>query len=111
MADTIGTEAIRRELEQQISELRREVGRLARSVSGRGETVLGDLRGSAEDAYEEASEQARKAARRLKREARVVGETAREHPGAAATVLSSAGLVGFVLGFIVSQLLTGETRR
>jgi hypothetical protein len=73
--------------------------------------MLDDLRGSAEDAYEEASERARKAARRVRHEARFVGETAREHPGAVATVLSSAGLVGFVLGFIVSQLLAGETRR
>lgn len=108
MADT--PEDIRNELEKQIADLRKEVAQLTKAASERGEAIYEDLRDNAEGLYDNASTRARGAAKQVRDQAHMVSEAIRDNPGTAATVLSSAGLVGFLLGLVVGQMLTGHDR-
>lgn len=107
MADTPSADDIRKEMEKQISELKKEVAQLTKSLSARGEGLYDDLRESAQGYYGEASGRAKSAAKQVRQQAHMVSEAVRENPGTAATVLSSAGLFGFLIGLVVGQALTG----
>ena len=114
MADTPGADEVRKELEKQIAELKKEVTKLGKSLSARGEAIYEDLRDDAGDAYDAASKRARGAAKQVRQQAHAVSEVIRDNPGTAATVLSSAGLVGFLLGLVAGHLLlsaNGNARR
>lgn len=111
MADTPTAEEIRAELEKQIKDLRKEVSTLGKSLSARGEALYEDLRDEAEDVYENASRRARGAARQVRQQAHAVTDVIKDNPGTAATVLSSAGLLGFLIGLVVGQALSGNSRR
>lgn len=112
MADTPTAEEIRAELEKQIKDLKKEVSALGKSLAARGEAMYEDLRDDAEDAYDGLSRRARGAARQVRHQAQVVSETIKENPGTAATVLSSAGIIGFVIGLLIGQALSsGNARR
>lgn len=110
MADTPNADDIRKEMEKQIADLKKEVTRLSKSVAERGEAVYEDMRDQAEGAYDEASRRARRAGRQMRHQAYAVSEAIRENPGTAATVLSSAGLLGFVLGLVLGQALSSNDR-
>lgn len=112
MADTTDPKEIRKEFEAQIAELKDEIARIGKSVSARGEAIYDDIAEGASDAYDTASRQARRAARKMRRQAHAVSDVMKENPGTAATVLSSAGLLGFLIGIVVGQALAGNhTRR
>lgn len=109
MADT--ADDVRKEMEKQLADLKKEVGRLTKSLSERGEAAYEDFRDDAEDAYEQASRGARKAARQVRRQAYAVSEAIKDNPGTAATVLSSAGLLGFLVGLVVGQAICSSSDR
>lgn len=111
MADTPDTQDIRKELEAQIADLKKEVSRIGKAISARGEELYEDISDEASDAYDRASRRARGAAKQVRRQAHAVSDAIRENPGTAATVLSSAGLVGFLLGIVVGQALSGGQSR
>lgn len=111
MADTPSADDVRKDLEKQIADLKKEVAALGRSLSARGEGLYSDLRDSAEDGYETVAGRARSAARQLRDQASMVSGAMRENPGTAATVLSSAGLVGFLAGLLVGHVLNDDRRR
>ena len=98
---------LRTDMEKQISELKEEVSRLSKSLSERASEALAD----ADEVYEDLKDRAGGAARQVRRQARAVSEAAWENPGTAATVVSSAGLIGFVAGLLVSGLLTSTPER
>lgn len=110
MADNPDTETVRKELEKQIVDLRKEVSKLSKTVSARTEEIYNQARDEAEEAYESASRQARSAAKQVRRQAYAVSEAIKDNPGTAATVLSSAGLLGFLLGLVVGQAISGNDR-
>jgi ElaB/YqjD/DUF883 family membrane-anchored ribosome-binding protein len=111
MADTPTADDVRKDLEKQIADLKKEVSSLAKSLSARGDRLYDDLRDSTEDGYETVAGRARSAARQLREQAQAVSGVMRENPGTTATVLSSAGLVGFLVGLLVGQLLNDNQRR
>src|SRR5690606_37693877 len=84
----------RKDMEKQISDLKAEVASLTQQLSERGKQAYEDLREDAEGLYDEASRRARRAGRQLRSQANAVSETIRDNPGTAATLLSSAGLIG-----------------
>ena len=108
MADAPRADDIRKEMEKQIADLKREVSQLGKSLSERTEAVYEELRGSAGGAYKAASRSADRASQQVRQQANVMSEVMRENPGTAATVLSSAGLLGFVLGILAGHLLSSN---
>lgn len=97
MADTPNLNEPRKDLEKQISELREEMESLKESIAERAQGL-----------YSEASRQARGAAKQVRDQAQLVSEAARENPGTAATVLSSAGIIGFLIGLAVGQAMSSS---
>ena len=93
----------RKDMEKQISDLKAEVASLTQQLSQRGKQAYEDLREDAEGLYDEASRRARRAGRQLRSQANAVSETIRDNPGTAATLLSSAGLIGLLIGFLIGQ--------
>ena len=98
--NTSSVDDVRKDLEKQIADLKKEVTKLSKSLAERGEA-----------AFDEASNRARAAAQQARTQAHVVTEAIRENPGTAATVLSSAGIIGFVIGLVVGQALSSDDRR
>ena len=96
----------RKDLEKQIGDLRKEVAKLGKSLSERSEALYED----AGQAYDAASKRARGAARQARQQAYMVSDAIRENPGTAATVLSSAGLLGFLIGLAVGHALSNDGR-
>lgn len=111
MAATDSPEDMRKEFEKQIGELKKEIGALRKSLASRGAEIYEDTRDAAGKAYSQAKETAGDNLRLVRNQAQVVGEVVRENPGTAATVLSSAGVLGFVLGLVVGGLMAGTPRR
>ncbi|MBR0667198.1 hypothetical protein GXW71_22760 [Roseomonas hellenica] len=111
MADTPSADDARKDLEKQIADLKKEVAALSKQFSARGERLYDDLRDSTEDGYEAVAGRARSAAKHIREQAQAVSGAMRENPGTTATVLSSAGLVGFLVGLFVGQLLSDNHRR
>lgn len=106
MADALSADDIRKEFEKQIGDMRKELAKLAESVSERGE----DIYEEASEAYNGATRRARGAARQVRKQAHLVSDAIKENPGTAATVLSSTGIVGFLIGVCVGHLLSGYSR-
>ena len=99
MADSV--EDVRKEFERQIADLKKELRVLSRSARERGEELYGE-------AYDGIAGQARNAVRQIREQAQVAGGAIRENPGTAATVLSSAGILGFLIGLVVGQALNSR---
>lgn len=114
MADAPNADDLRKEMEKQIADLKKEVAKLGKSLSSRTGAMVEELRDDAGEVYDAASRRASGAARQVRQQAHAVSEAIRENPGTAATVLSSAGLLGFLLGVVVGHMLSsanGQTRR
>ncbi|CAM5771704.1 hypothetical protein LMIY3S_03597 [Labrys miyagiensis] len=111
MADTLSPEDLRKEFEKQIADLKKEVGALSKTLAQRGTDTLERTRESASDALDRARGQARSSLAQVREQAQLVSDTVKENPGTTATVLSSAGVIGFVLGLIVGTQLAGNSRR
>ncbi|MFG1179050.1 DUF3618 domain-containing protein [Xanthobacter versatilis] len=94
-------------IEAQIIELRNEMGRLSKSLQERASDAADD----AEDAFETVKARANGAARTVRRQAHAVSEAIGENPGTAAAVLSSAGVMGLLVGFAAGYILASGSRR
>lgn len=102
---------IQKTFERQISELRKEVAKINKSISSRGAELLGDAQDAAAEVYDHASERTSRAARRLRTEAHSVSEIARENPRATTAVLAMATFVGFMIGLAVAKASSEASRR
>jgi len=107
MADATSSKDVRDTLERQISDLRKEMEAISRSLGARASDAIDD----AQDALGAAASRANGAAEAVGRRARAVTDALEEHPGTAAAVLSSAGVVGFMVGLVAGYLLAGGARR
>ncbi|MDP9633284.1 UNVERIFIED_ORG: ElaB/YqjD/DUF883 family membrane-anchored ribosome-binding protein [Ensifer adhaerens] len=97
---------IQRSVEDQISELRAQVADLTRSISARA----GEAAGSAADLAEDARGRVSSAARVVRAQGQSVVEAAKDNPGTATTVVSTAGLIGFAIGVLVGVSLQSNAR-
>ncbi len=111
MADTVSSEDLRKEFEKQIAELKKEIGTISKSLAERGADTYERTREAASDALDKAKGQARGSLQQARAQAQLVTDAVKENPGTAATVLSSAGVLGFVLGLVVGGALAGSSRR
>lgn len=106
MAD-LNTADLRKELEGQIADLKKEMTKMSKTIAARASDAVD----SASGAIDHVKSSANGAARTVSRQAHAVGDAIRENPGTAATVLSSAGLVGMMIGLAAGYLLAGGSRR
>jgi len=90
MADT--TDDARKAMEQQIAELRGQIDDLSKSLKQRSE-----------EAAEEARTRLTRAASTIREQGQATVSAIRENPGTATTILSTAGIAGFLLGFLVAS--------
>lgn len=86
------TDDIRRSIESEISDLQKQLRSLRGDLSDRGH-----------DFYDSAQDQAQIAAKQFRKQARVMGDVARENPGSAATVLSVVALTCLGLGYLAGR--------
>lgn len=107
MADSNLAQDTRATIEAQIIELRNEMGRLSKSLQERASDAADD----AEDAFETVKARATGAAKTVRRQAHAVSEAIGENPGTAAAVLSSAGVMGLLVGFAAGYILASGSRR
>ncbi|WOC14955.1 hypothetical protein [Pseudochrobactrum sp. MP213Fo] len=82
----------RKAMEEQIAELRGQIDTMSKSLKERGE-----------EAAEEARTKLHRATSTIKEQGQATVSAIRENPGTATTILSSAGIAGFVLGFLVAS--------
>lgn len=106
MAD-LNTADLRAEFEGQIAALKKEMAKMSKTIAARASDAVE----GASDAIGDMKSSANGAARTVSRQAHAVSDAIRENPGTAATVLSSAGLVGMAVGFAAGYLLAGSGRR
>ncbi|MDQ0395301.1 DUF883 family protein [Labrys monachus] len=111
MADNVSIDDMRKEFERQLADLKKEVGAINKSLADRGADAYEKARDAAGDTYGRVKEQASGSLRQARQQAQLVSDTVRENPGTAATVLSSAGIVGFLLGLVVGATMVGDSRR
>jgi hypothetical protein len=98
---------LRAGLESQIADLKEEVAKMSKAIAARASDAVE----GASSAIDDVRSSANGAARVVSRQAHAVGGAIRENPGTAATVLSSAGLVGMAIGFVAGYLLAGGSKR
>lgn len=116
MADTLKSERasaenVQKALDKQISELRREIGRINKSISDRSGEILDEARQAAAEAYQTAPSRAARAARQLRTQAHSVSEAARANPRTMTALLGAVGLLGFILGAAAARISSDPGRR
>jgi ElaB/YqjD/DUF883 family membrane-anchored ribosome-binding protein len=111
MADNMSTEEIRKEFDKQLADLRKEIGTLSRSIAAVSSEAYERTRDVASDALDKAKGQARGSLQQAREQTQLVADAVKENPGTAATVLSSAGILGFVLGLVVGATFSSSSRR
>jgi hypothetical protein len=99
MADPNMAEDTNEALEKQIAELKRQVGRINKTLSERASEAAE----GAQDWYDSAASRATKAASAMRTQVRTVSEVAQENPVTVSTAALAVGLVGFMLGFACGQ--------
>ncbi len=104
MVDAPSIDEVRSGFEKQISELKKQIADINKSVGSR-------VRDYASDTLDSTSNESEGAIRHVGRQARAVAGAIKENPGTAATVLSSAGVVGFLLGAVVGHILAQDSWR
>jgi ElaB/YqjD/DUF883 family membrane-anchored ribosome-binding protein len=110
MADNTSTEDVRKEFEKQIADLKKEIGAITKKLAARGSGAYEEARDAASDAYDHVKGQATGSLKQARQQAQTVSEAVRENPGTAATVLSSAGILGFLIGVVVGVTVAGNAR-
>jgi hypothetical protein len=106
MADQKTTEDATEALEKQIAELKRQVGRINKTLSERASEAAEETRGW----YDSASSRAAKAASAVRTQAHTVSEVAQENPLTVSTAALAIGFVGFMIGFAIGQSSNGSSR-
>jgi ElaB/YqjD/DUF883 family membrane-anchored ribosome-binding protein len=110
MAETLSPEELRKDYDKQIADLKKEVRNLTKALAEHSSETYEKARDAADDALTSLKGHARGAVQQARSQAQVVSDTVRENPGTAATVLSSAGIIGFVLGIVVGVAVVGNPR-
>lgn len=108
MADSADdANAMRADLEKQISALKSEMAKITKSLSARASDAMDD----AEDLYDDGRDTARRAAHSMRRQAFYVAKVARRNPGTTATVLTTVGLLGLAVGMVLGSGICAGSRR
>lgn len=99
------------DVQSQISALRAEIATLQKDLGDRGSEAYETIRDRAGNAVEAARPAVRSATKYVRSEGAAVAQAAREHPAGLSTVVLTAGLAGFVLGYLLGSLENEPPRR
>lgn len=94
-------------IEDQLADMRSELSRLSKSFQERAS----DAADGAEEMLGSVRSKANGAARTMRRQVHTASEAIGENPGTAAAVLSSAGVVGLLIGLAAGYVLAGGLKR
>jgi chromosome segregation ATPase len=89
-------------MKKQITELRREITKINRTLSDRAEEAQGW--------YDSATDRASRAARQLRGQAHTVSETVQQNPGTISSAMVLGGLLGVLLGIVIAKNSEPERR-
>jgi ABC-type transporter Mla subunit MlaD len=103
----LNTAVVRNDLEGQIADLKKEMAKMSKTIAARASDAVEDASGAIDDVKSSANG----AARTVSKQAHAVGDAIRQNPATAATVLSSAGLIGIAIGLAAGYLLAGGSKR
>jgi hypothetical protein len=106
MADQKITEDATEALEKQIAELKRQVGRINKTLSEQASEAVEEAKGW----YDSASSRASRAASAVRAQAHTVSEVAQENPVTVSTAALAIGFVGFMIGFACGQSTSNSHR-
>jgi chromosome segregation ATPase len=106
MADQKTVEDAAEGLEKQIAELKRQVGRINKTLSEQAAEAAEEAKGW----YDSATSKASKAASSLRTQAQTVSEVAQENPVTISTAALAIGFVGFMIGFACGQSTSNSHR-
>ena len=106
MADQKTAENVTEALEKQIAELKRQVGRINKTLSEQASEAAE----GAKEWYDDASSKASKAASALRTQAQTVSEVAQENPVTVSAAALAIGFVGFMIGFACGQSTSNSHR-
>ncbi len=84
---------VRDALEAQITEMRKEIASLTKSLSKKGSTLAATAEDTASEFYDVVRERGAQAADKVSQQARIVKETARENPIATLAVVAGISLL------------------
>lgn len=87
----------------QIAALREEIDKLKEDLVTRTAGAYGNMRDKAEKAGKAVRVAAQDRADYLRAEGAAVAEAAREHPAAVSTLVLTAGLAGFAVGYLLAS--------
>lgn len=107
MAESPKAADIQEAMRKQITELRREMSRINKQLAARAEEVSEEASGW----YEDASDRASRTAGQLRARAQTVSETVQQNPGTVSSALLLGGVIGFAVGFLAGQVGGDNNRR
>ncbi|MBB6470268.1 ElaB/YqjD/DUF883 family membrane-anchored ribosome-binding protein [Aminobacter lissarensis] len=93
-------------LEKQVAQMKREIGKINRLLAERAE----DAAEEAEGWLIGASDRASRATQALRNQAQSVSETVRTNPGTMSSAMLFGGMIGFLIGCLVSQTNSDSQR-
>lgn len=105
MADAV--DDVRENLEKQIADLKKEMAKISKSLAARSADAVEEAQGT----WEEGKGRVRQMATQVRDQAHVAAGAMRENPGTTATVLSTVGAFGLLLGFTLGAVCYGDRHR
>jgi hypothetical protein len=93
-------------MEKQIAQLRREIGKINRTLAEQAEAAGDEVGGW----YASAADRASRAVSTLGNQARGVTGAVRENPGTVSTALLLGGVLGLIAGLLINQQDLGDRR-
>ena len=88
-------------MEKQIAQLRREISKINRTLSDQAEEAAEEVSGW----YDSAADRASRAAAALRTQAQSVSGAVRENPGTVSSAMLLGGMLGLMLGLVLSPQL------
>jgi ElaB/YqjD/DUF883 family membrane-anchored ribosome-binding protein len=98
-------------MERQITELRREITKINKTIAARSADLVNNASEQASDLYDTAAARASRTTQQLRTQAQAVSDVARENPGTTTALVGVIGLLGFLAGLAVGQATSDTTRR
>lgn len=86
-------------IEKQVAQLKREIAKINKTLADRAEEAVETAGGW----YEDASDRASRAAQQLRTQAHTVSETVKDNPGTISSAMLLGGIIGVLVGWAIAH--------